>query len=412
MAVYGPAFGATVPDAASAMKHADVRAADSAFASFWMGGFEGADHRNLSGLPLDMVAATGHAAQLARDYALARSVGIQTVRESVGWRVCAPLAARQMDFTRLRAMAEAAQGQGVQVLWTLMHYGTPPDVQVMDADFSERYADFAAAAVRTLRACGELAPICNPINEIGFLAWALAARALVAGACSERDGYVVKLALVRAALLGMQAIRAEAPGARFVHIEPMIHVVAPHGRADLAQAASDFCGYQWQVWDLLMGHAEPQLGGAPSMADWIGINHYHDAQWEIGSGTPLSWPEADPRRQPFARLLQQAWRRYGKPLVVAETSHCGSLRAPWLDEIAAQTLAAQASGVRVQGLCLYPLIDRPDWNDPQHWHHSGLWDALGTASAVAAGPGGPLPMARRLADDYARALARWQQRLR
>jgi hypothetical protein len=23
---------------------------------------------------------------------------------------------------------------------------------------------------------------------------------------------------------------------------------------------------------------------------------------------------------------------------------------------------------------LYPIIDRPDWDDLNNWHHSGLWD--------------------------------------
>ena len=30
----------------------------------------------------------------------------------------------------------------------------------------------------------------------------------------------------------------------------------------------------------------------------------------------------------------------------------------------------------VQGLCLYPIIDRPSWHDPNHWHNSGLWDLI------------------------------------
>ena len=25
-------------------------------------------------------------------------------------------------------------------------------------------------------------------------------------------------------------------------------------------------------------------------------------------------------------------------------------------------------------VCLYPIIDRFDWDDPGHWHNSGLWE--------------------------------------
>ncbi|HEV7512885.1 MAG TPA: hypothetical protein VGO27_14415, partial [Candidatus Acidoferrum sp.] len=25
---------------------------------------------------------------------------------------------------------------------------------------------------------------------------------------------------------------------------------------------------------------------------------------------------------------------------------------------------------------IYPLIDRPDWEEPERWHNSGLWDVV------------------------------------
>ena len=31
-------------------------------------------------------------------------------------------------------------------------------------------------------------------------------------------------------------------------------------------------------------------------------------------------------------------------------------------------------GVPVEGICLYPILDRFDWEDQSHWHNSGLWD--------------------------------------
>ncbi len=378
------------------------------FASFWMAGFEGADHIDLHGRPLDMAAVTGHAAQFGADYQRAGALGLKTIRESVGWRVCASQSHRQPDFSRLLHAADAAQTHGVQVLWTLMHYGTPPDVRVTDADFASRFAEFAGAAARQLRRCTGAAAIYNPINEIGFLAWAMANQHIIGGDCSERDGYVVKARLVQAALQGIDAIRAEDSGARFIHIEPLIHVVAPADQPELAQAAADFCAYQWQVWDMLIGREAPGLGGTPAAVDCIGVNHYHDAQWEIGTGARLDWHTGDERRRPFGSLLNEAWQRYGVPLIVAETSHVGVGRAPWLDDMAAQTQAAMAAGADIQGLCLYPAVDRPDWNDHSHWHRSGLWDAVAPGSDEAA-PAAPL--ARQLATDYAQALQRWQQRL-
>ena len=55
--------------------------------SFWMGGYEGADHVNGNGEALDLVAATGHDRRLDADYRAARRLGLRCLRESVGWRL-------------------------------------------------------------------------------------------------------------------------------------------------------------------------------------------------------------------------------------------------------------------------------------------------------------------------------------
>jgi beta-glucosidase/6-phospho-beta-glucosidase/beta-galactosidase len=384
-----------------------VMAQASRFRSFWMAGFEGADHIDVHGNPLDMSACTGHAQLLDDDYERAVGMGLRTVRESVGWRVCSPLTWRAVDFTRMLRAADAAVNHGVQVIWTLMHYGTPPDVKLTDPDFASRFADFAGAAARRLRRHTGQSSVYNPINEIGFLAWAMSNQRILGGECSERDGYVVKTCLVRAALLSMDAIRAEDPSAQFIHIEPLIHVVAPPDQPQLAQAAADFCGYQWQVWDMLVGTMAPELGGTPAAVDWIGVNHYHDAQWEMGTGAWLDWDTGDLRRRSFSSMLLEAWHRYQLPLVVAETSHVGQGRARWLDDIASQTELAVHKGARVEGMCLYPAVDRPDWNNHAHWHRSGLWDAI-APNCHETEPASPT--ARRLAGEYADVLRYWQQR--
>src|SRR5690606_5852100 len=100
------------------------RMPETPFRSFWMGGFEGADHRNGSGVALDMAASNEHIARLDEDYGAAVRQGIRTVRESLGWRLSEPKDGC-FDWRRLHAIRAAAERNGVQVLWTLMHYGTP-----------------------------------------------------------------------------------------------------------------------------------------------------------------------------------------------------------------------------------------------------------------------------------------------
>lgn len=382
------------------------------FNSFWMAGFEGADHVNGLGHALDMAESSGHIRHLARDHAAVAAFGMRSVRESVGWRLAQPRADDPFDFTRLHTLARSAREHGLQVLWTLMHYGTPAGVDVMAPDFADHFVRYAAAVARELRPLTDQAPIYTPINEIGFFAWALSETELVkarrpspldesVGGSSLVDGYAIKRRLAMATLRAMDAILEVDPRARFLHVEPLVHVTPPDDAPHLAELAHEVSAFQWQAWDLIAGRIEPGLGGNPAALDLIGVNHYHSGQWEVGTEARLHWHLKDPRRKPFGDLLQGVWQRYRRPLVVAETSHVGIGRAAWLDDIAAEVLRVREAGVPVQGLCLYPIVDRSDWNDPNHWHHSGLWDVRpGDAS-----------LARHLKLDYAKALRRWQRRL-
>src|SRR5690606_33701898 len=63
-----------------------------------------------------------------------------------------------------------------------------------------------------------------------------------------------------------------------------------------------------------------------------------------------------------------------RPIVIAETGHVGVGRGAWVREIAKEVRAAHRLGVPIEGVCIYPVIDRPDWHDPARWHSCGLWD--------------------------------------
>ena len=382
------------------------------FQSFWMGGFEGADHVNGDGVALDMVHGSGHLAALDADYAAAARMGIRTVRESIGWRLAEPEPGR-FDLARAETIARCAASHGVQVLWSLMHYGTPGDLSLFDEHIVERFAAFAAAVARHLAPWQARAPVYTPINEIGFLSWAVSStndiwpyRVPQGAGSTEHSGYAVKCRLVRAALAAMRAMREVDPRCRFLHVEPIVHVAAPRAQPELADLARQVCSYQWQAWDLIAGRLQPDLGGHPAALDLIGVNHYHSGQWEVGTERRLSWREHDERRRPLSALLADVWQRYGRPLIVSETSHVEGWRAPWLNEVAAEVRLARTRGAQVDGVCLYPLIDRFDWNRPQQWHHSGLWDV---SDAPADAPRRTPPTERLLCIDYAAALARWQR---
>ena len=211
---------------------------------------------------------------------------------------------------------------------------------------------------------------------------------------SRISGYLIKQRLVRAALAGIAAIRAADPEARFLHVEPVLHVAPCEDDAEQQDLARRITAFQWQTFDMLSGRAEPGLGGHPDALGWLGLNHYHSSQWEVPSEKRLAWHLRDPRRRPLSALLGEAWRRYQRPMIMAETGHVGIGRAAWLHEIAGEARRARAQGVPLQGVCLYPLLDRPDWRETQRWHRSGLWHL-------------DRPELRRLHRPYAKALLSW-----
>jgi len=347
------------------------------FRSFWLAGFESACHINRQGRRLDLVSATQHDRELETDYARVKALGFRGVRESVRWHLVDR--GRRLDFSTVRPMLEAARRQDMQILWTLCHYGWPEDVAIFSAAFVERFARYCAAIARLVSDMDDAVPFYTPINEISFFSWAAGEQGIMHPYLRGVGGDL-KRQLVRAAIAGMEAILEVDPRARFLHVDPLIHVVTPRGRPELARAAAEQDASQFDAWDMLAGGMHPELGGRAAYLDVIGVNYYHANQWEHPDQR-LRWEDTprDPRWVPLHRLLAELYARYERHLVISETSHFGAGRCRWLREVADEAGQARDAGVPLEGLCIYPVIDRPDWEDPDHWHHSGLWDLRPTA---------------------------------
>lgn len=380
-----------------------ARAAESArpdpstpYRSFWQAGFDGADHVSGSAQPLSPSDGSGHSRHAGEDYRRLARFGIRTVRESAGWR-CVEKRGR-FDFSCVGHRAREAQRRNIQVLWTFMHFGVPRGLDLSSDCFASRFADFCGALARFLKPFhgSGRPPVYTPINQISLLAAAVGEGG--DDGHGPDDTYSLKKRLVLAALRGCDAIRAVDPDARILSIEPLVHVAAPPDRPDLEDAARRQSAAQFEVWDMLAGRLEPQLGGSSRHLDLLGVAHYASHQREAGSHATLAWLPRDPRRRPLASLLADVHQRYRRPLTVAETGHTGSGRGQWLGDVAAQLSIAQRAGIPIHGVCLYPVIDRPARSDPLRWHRSGLWQVRDTDPRLP----------RLLNRDYAAALKRAQ----
>ncbi|RMQ46691.1 hypothetical protein ALQ04_02108 [Pseudomonas cichorii] len=350
------------------------------FASFLMGGFECTSSRRGDGRRLDLIAATGHERWAERDYRRLAGYGLRTVRDGVRWHLIEPHAG-YYDFSSLERLLLAAARTETQVIWDLGHYGYPDDLDIWRPVFVERFARMAQAVARRVRESSDAVPYYCPINEPSFWAWG-GGEVGYFYPLGHKRGTELKHQLVRASIEAMAAIREVDPRARFIHADPLIHVRAMGRRPGDIQAAEAYRLAQYESWDMLCGRSWPGLGGQEDFLDILGVNFYPHNQWYFGGPTILL---GEPDFRPLAGMLVEVYVRYGRPLLISETGAEGSARGPWLDYVGEQAILALNKGVDLRGLCLYPVLDYPGWDDDRHCT-SGL---LGYADAHGVRPEDP-----------------------
>lgn len=339
------------------------------FKSFYMGGFECSTHRNAAGRRLDLIASTRHDEFAAADYRRLADVGLLTCRDGLRWHLI-EVEPFQYDFASVRNQITASRETGVEVIWDYFHYGFPDDVDIFSDHFIERFAAFSHAATEFL--VGELGPqlsVC-PVNEISFFSW-IAGEVGVFHPCTRQRGDELKYQLVRASTASIRAIRDVDPQARIMITDPAIHVVSQSEDPERQKAAEKYRLAQFEGFDMLLGRSEPELGGEPDLVDVIGLNYYFHNQWHHKNRRKI--PRDHPLYRPLSEILIEYHERYDKPLILAETGIEDDERPSWYRYVCEQVAEARSKGVRVEGICLYPIVNHPGWADDRHCHN-GLWD--------------------------------------
>lgn len=341
------------------------------FPSFFLGGFEAAAHLR-AGRHLDLTGATRHDVFAAADYERLLTVGIRGCRDGVSW----PLSEtpRGFDFGRALAMARAANRVGVRVVWGLMHYGWPLDLDVYSTAFPPRFARYARAFVRRMVEEGladDLMVV--PVNEPSFLAWAGGDVALL-NPFRREHSTDLKYQLVRAAIEAIHAMRAVLPGLKVLHTDPLMNVAPRGGTANEVDSAEDLRRYQFQALNMMFGRTwGPQLGGSPDLIDVVGVNYYRNNQRYV-DGAFIEG--TDPKYRPLSDMLVEVWDRFGKPMIIAETGAEGDDRARWLRYVCGEAGKAIRAGCPLHAITWYPILNHPGWVDDRHIHN-GLWDYAG-----------------------------------
>lgn len=346
------------------------------FKSFWMAGYECTDQINTFGNRVDFLKITGHLSKIDEDYKDLNLLKIKTVREGIRWSIVEKVP-YQYDFSMVSDMILAAKRNNVQQLWDICHFGFPDDLTPLHPMFARRFASVCRAFVKFYRAIdAESELIITPINEVSFLSW-LGGDVRGTSPFCIGQGWEVKYHLMKAYIEGIEAMKEVDSRVRIMTTEPLVNIT--HGEnasQEEIERALSLHQDQFQVTDILSGRMCPELRGKPEYLDIMGYNFYYNNQWIMETHEYLEWKKEcyDERFVPLHQLLSSAYERYQRPFVITETSHPREHRPLWLETIIEQcTLTLQAE-LPLWGVCWYPIIDRPDWDNLTHWHQSGIWD--------------------------------------
>ena len=373
------------------------------FPTFFLSGFECSTFVWKDVGRRDLCDETRHREHSDEDYALLRGLGIAVAREGVPW----PLVDRGggYDFTPIEPFLAAQRRHSVLPIWDLCHYGYPDDADPFDEGFAARFADYSRACAEHVLERQPHGPyFFTPMNEITFFGYMAGEWAWAAPFGRDRETRRrLTLAMCRADIAAVKAIREVIPDARMVHIDPLISVVPPSDRPDQAEAARiESCDDAFLAFDVISGQRHPELGGAPDILDIAGFNNYSFGQMEYRPEGPHAALEpGDPRIRPLCELIEEGASRYGRPVIVAETSGLEGGRPDWLNDVVRECMAAVNRGVDLHGVCMFPAVDMPDWHNGE-WLHNGIAD-------LERLPDGSLM--RKPFVPYVEALHAWQRRL-
>lgn len=369
------------------------------FPTFFMAGFECSTFVWKDKERKDYIVVTGHDRYLKSDYTSAMDLGIGVIREAIRWP-SVDLGGGRYDWSSIDPILEAMNDCHMTVIWDLCHYGFPDGCDPFAKDCHQRFVDYCRAAAQYIIGHSEGPRFFTPVNEITFFSAAATDMGWMYPFAEGRYNEL-KRTLCQMAIKGVRALREVDSGARMVHVDPIIHAVPPQDRPDLADEAWEHAYREaYESWDMLYGRLNPELGGSPEILDIVGVNVYNfsQAQMNADKSREVLGPR-DPRRRPLGELLKYAWDRYHRPLIIGETSGHQDKRAEWLRMTMEESMKALNSGVDLQGVCLYPFVDIPDWQT-QEWAKIGIYDIEDKQSCE-----------RIPCDAYIEELHRWQRLL-
>jgi len=344
------------------------------------------------------------------------AAGFRAMRYPVLWERVAPHGLATASWMWTDRRLDALRQSGVRPIATLLHHGSGPrTTHLLDPQFPETFAAYAAAVAARYPWIDDYTPVNEPLTTARFSAlyghWYPHHR-------DDRSFVTALLHELRATVLGMARVREVNPGARLIQTEDA-------GRTESSPALHDQAAFEnhrrWLTSDFLTGRVcethplwKWLVSRAPSRGDlyWfldhpcppdvIGLNYYltsdryldeHVARYPAsshGGNGRVRYADVEAVRvrgcdgPSFERLLDECWARYGRPIALTEV-HAACTREDQLRWFAGgwqAALDARTRGIDVRAVTMWSLFGAFDWNSlvvrDDHVYEVGAFDVRST----------------------------------
>ena len=347
----------------------------------------------------DQLERSGHRRRVCEDLERFAALGIRALRTTLHWECFESNGSWQYGDAVLAEMRRLK----IRPIVGLLHHGSgPPSTDLLDPEFPEKLAAYAAKVAERYPEVMDYTPVNEPQTTGRF-------------AClyghwyphhHSMHSYVRALYhQIKGIVLSMQAIRRVQPEARLVHTEDG---GATYATPQLESLRIEREQRRWMGTDLLCGlvtRDHPLFGFLrehglsedeilwfsenacpPSV---LGLNYYVTSDRFLDHRVELypGWEGGDSGEEPLVDIeavrvrpegitgvcgiLQQAWERYRLPLAITE-AHLGCCepieQVRWLTEMWRGAEAARRAGADVQALTVWALLGSFDWC------HLCLWE--------------------------------------
>jgi len=343
----------------------------------------------------DQLERSGHALRI-KDLERLADLGVRRLRYPILWERTAPEDLDKSDWSWSDERMSQLQRLGLTPIVGLVHHGSGPrSTNLLDPEFPEKLAQYAAAVAQRYPWVTEYTPVNEPLTTARF-------------SClyghwypHQRDTLLFAkafLAQCRGTILSMRSIRAVNPAARLIQTEDLGKTFSTPTLAYQAEFENE---RRWLTFDVLSGRLEPHtpmweyfrwLGIEISELQWfldneitpdvLGVNHYITSERFLDERT-LRYPadfKGGNGRHFYAdieavrvcaegvagpkEILREAWERYRLPLAVTEV-HLGCTREEqlrWVKEVWDAAVELRSQQVDVRAVTAWATFGTFDWN--------------------------------------------------